>query len=279
MNARLGTLVAVAAASTLGGAARAQGPATVELRIVPRLGYSRIVSGYEAIYDLAVQARVSSVGNAYGLSAFGFNLRIAGESEAAGTLWRGGITLADGTYDPTIWTGDRVGRTGIARQYSYLASLNQNFNGVINFSAVGFTNTPDQEIGLIVGSANGFGFMTTPGMDDDFDGQPDSDPLGAELMGSYFAGGEFVDLYRFRYGLRSNTGRTLSFRIEGVSGVQAFNGVRESNGLWGPDGLVAVTGDDLVVTGLDIPALPSPGAAGWVVAMAGMGLRRRRNRG
>ena len=65
--------------------------------------------------------------------------------------------------------------------------------------------------------------------------------------------------------------------MEGVSGVQAFNGgVRESNGLWGPNGTVAVGESDLVVTGLDIPALPSPGAVGWAAALGGVCLRRRR---
>ncbi len=278
MNAGLRTLVAVAMAGAVCCAARAQGPAVVEMRIKPRLGQALVVPGYDAVYDLAVQARVSSAGNEFGLAAFGFTIRVAGEEESAGTLWRGGISQVDGTYDPGLSVGSRVGRSGIAAHYSYLAYVNSYFNGVINLSVGGFTNTPDHEIGLIVGSASGGFLVATPGVDGDSDGQPDSNPLGPEVLGPYFGAGEFVDIYRFRYGVRSFNGRTLSFQIEGVSGVQAFSGgVRQTSGLWGPDGAVGVSGSDLMVTGLEIRSLPSPGSLVWLVAAGGAFARRRRN--
>ncbi|HMN40940.1 MAG TPA: hypothetical protein PKE29_08845 [Phycisphaerales bacterium] len=276
MSRRLRTLGAAAAMGACAGA-QAQGPASVEMRIVPRLGHAPVVAGYEAVYDLAVQARVSSAGNLYGLSAFGFAIRVAGEAESAGTLWRAGISLTDGTYDPGLSVGNWVGRAGVAAQFSYLAYVSPYFNGVINGSVGGFVNTPDQEIGLIVGSASGGFLVSCPGVDQDFDGLPDANPLSPEVMGPYFGAGEFVDIYRFRYALRLNTGRTLSFVIEGVSGVQAFDGrIRNVNGLWGPDGTADIGGGDLVVTELEIRALPSPGAIVWVGAAAALCVRRRR---
>jgi hypothetical protein len=249
----------------------------VDLRIVPRIGYTHTLSGYEAVYDLAVQARVTSPGNASGLAAFAFDIRVLNEPESAGRLWQDSITLDDRTYDPEIRTLNLVGKGGLASQYSYLASLSPSFNGVINISRGSFTNGPDQEMGLITGTLAGMFLLSTPGVDEDYDGSPDSTPLDAGIMSTYFAAGEFTDIYRFRYAAQSNTGRAFNFQLVNVTGIQVFSGLQSVNGYWGLDGVAAVSGADLAVQGLEVRALPAPGIALWLGG-AGLALGCRRKR-
>lgn len=256
----------------LGGEAFAQ--ATVDLRIVPRFGQTPIVAGYEAVLDLAVQARVNSASDSFGLSSFAFNIRIAGEPDNAGLLQRASISNFDGTYDPGISIISTVGRGGLARQYTYLAMLNSAFNGRLNASSGTFTNGPDQEVGLIAGATAGERFLGTPGIDDDGDGVPDALTPSSSTMRTYFAAGEFVDIYRFRYLISSFTGRNFSMRIENVDGVQVFSEVRDSQGLWGPTNIAVST---VSTQGFDLYTIPVAGAG--VIVMLGCGVlagRRRR---
>lgn len=248
--------------------------ATVDLRIVPRFGQTPIVAGYEASLDLAVQARVSSFGDSFGLSSFAFNLRVVGEAENAGLLQRASISNFDGTYDPGISMISSVGRGGLARQYTYLAMLNSAFNGRVNASMGTFTNGPDQEIGLITGASAGERFLGTPGIDDDGDGVPDALSPSASVMRTYFGADEWIDIYRFRYLISRFTGRGFSMRLEDVSGVQVFTEVRDAQGLWGPSNIPVST---VSTQGFDLYTIPVPGA-GVMVAVACCVLARRRRR-
>lgn len=248
--------------------------ATVDLRIVPRFGRTPVVAGYEASLDLAVQARVNSFGDSFGLSSFAFNMRIVGEPESAGLLQRAAISNFDGTYDTGISMVSSVGRGGLARQYTYLAMLNSAFNGRLNASSATFTNGPDQEIGLIAGASAGERFLSTPGIDDDGDGVPDALTPSTSVMRTYFGAGEWIDIYRFRYLISRFTGRNFSMRLEDVSGVQVFNEVRDAQGLWGPTNIPIST---VSTQGFDLYTIPVPGA-GVMVAFACCVLAGRRRR-
>lgn len=269
MNRKSGC--AVLASLALASCAGAQ--IGVELRIVPRLGSTPITPSSEAILDFAVQARVTSTGNAYGLSSFSFNIRMPGEAEASGQLRRGGVTLADGTYDPALSTQNTTGRGGLARQYTYLAQLNSAFNGAINTTAGSFTNTPDQEIGLIAGGIGGDRLVVTPGVDDDGDGAPDSNPLPSSVMRTYFGAGQWTDVYRFRYFVNQLTGRDLSFQIEAISGIQVFSTVQQQAGQWTTlnTGATSVT-----ATGVDFRMIPTPGMLALSMACITPLIARRR---
>ncbi len=247
--------------------------ATVDFRIVPRLGDAALVSGYEAVLDLAVQARVTSAGSTFGLSSFAFNVRIVGEAESNGLLQRGSISNFDGTYDQGISVINTVGRGGLARQYTYLAMLNSAFNGRVNASAGTFTNGPDQEIGLIAGAAAGERLLATPGIDDDGDGVPDSMIPHSTVMRTYFGAGEFTDIYRFRYLIRNFTGRNFSIRIEDVSAVQVFAELSNAQGVMGPLNIPVGT---VAVTGFDMFTIPAPGVGGMALVVMGLCARRQR---
>ena len=132
---------------------------TVQFRLVERTGQTQ-ASPADNVLDLAVQAKVTGAN----LGAFGFDMRIAGEAEGRGALDRGSINNPDGTYDTSFGVTSTVGRGGIARQYSYLATVNSSFNGLINTSGGTFTNGPDQEIGLVAGFVQSTPLVSTPGM-------------------------------------------------------------------------------------------------------------------
>lgn len=270
MNRRIGCLLCSLFAFT----PAVQAQIGVELRVVPRLGSTPITPTSEAILDFAVQARVTSAGSTYGLSSFSFNIRMPGEAEASGQLRRGGVTLADGTYDPALSTQNTTGRGGLARQYTYLAQLNSAFNGAINTTVGSFTNTPDQEIGLIAGGIGGDRLVITPGVDDDGDGAPDTIPLPPSIMGSYFGAGQWTDIYRFRYFVNELTGRDLSFQLEAISGIQVFSTVQQQAGQWTTlnTGATSVT-----VTGTEFRMIPTPGTLALSMAcIVPFVVRRRR---
>lgn len=258
--------------AALGLSVSAFGQASVDLRVVPRIGDSQVIAGYEGVLDFAVQARVNSIGNAFGLATYGFNIRIVGEPENAGLLQRSSISMFDGTYDPGISTISTVGRGGLARQYTYLAMLSSAFNGRVNASSGTFTNGPDQEIGLIAGAAAGERLIGTPGIDGDGDGIPDTLTPSPSVLQTYFGAGEFVDIYRFRYLISGYKGRNFSVQLEQVSGVQVFMELHDAQGLWGTTSIAVGT---VNVQGFELYTLPVPGA-GATVALAMLVLASRR---
>ena len=276
--ASLSAIVVVACAAATHGQ-------TVEFRVVERTGQTE-ASSADSVLDLAVQARFNGTNS---LGGFYFDVRILGEAESRGTLARGTISNADGTYDPTLSFGSVVGRHGLARQYSYFANVNPNFNGLVNTSSGTFVNTPDQELGLVTSFVQGAPLLGTPGVDADTDGHPDTwsgngtgatpanlttAALNTTVASSYLGHGQFVDVYRFRYAVTDLGARTLRFRLQGVI-AQQFTQLVYSGGQWGAQN-TAVPSTAILSSGLDITVIPAPATLG----VLGVGLllisRRRR---
>jgi hypothetical protein len=256
---------------------------TVEFRIVERTGQTQ-VTPLDNEVNLAVQARVTG----RSLSGFSFDIRIAGEAESQGTLERGNISNTDGTYDPGLGVGATVGRSGLARQYSYFGALNASFNGLINQSAGTFTNTADQEIGLVTGFVSGSPLLGTPGIDTDGDGNPDTwsgnglgvPPVSGATAGLnptagalYFASEQFVDVYRFRYTASDLSGRVLHFQL-GTMVARQFTQFVYGTGQWGAQS-AATAGTAITSSGLNIEVIPAPAGA-CVLGLAGLVWARRR---
>jgi hypothetical protein len=277
--------VPILALSLVQAAALAQ---TVDFRIVERTGQTQITAA-DNVLDFAVQARVTSTNNS-ALAAYGFTVHIAGEPDSSGQFARELISNFDGTYATTIATNSAIGRGGLPLQYSYLAAINANFNGLINASAATFTNGPDQEIALVTGAALGSALLSTPGMDADGDGNPDtwtgngtgqtppdnlSVPVNTTLTRNYMARANYIDVYRFRYTVTDFSPRTLHFQLDELA-ANAFTRLTWIDGTWGPVNS-ALPASSLSFQATDI-LVPGPGAAG--VAAAGMGVlmsRRRRH--
>jgi hypothetical protein len=240
-------ITAVALAAYCGcGVAAAQ---TVEFRVVEREGQSAIISSADAELNMSVQARI--VGGAPGtaLSGFFFDILVRDEPDSFGTLAKGLISNLDGSYATTIDISGSVGRGGLARQFTYFAGINGNFNGVINVSAGTFTNTPVQEIGLITGVTAAGALLGVPGLDVDQNGVPDTypgsgntAPLDPAIGATYFGvGGDWIDVYRFRYTVTNLTSRTLQLDL-GASSAETFTTLAVSNGVWGiPNGVTRAT--------------------------------------
>ncbi len=235
---------AAAALAVCAGVVHAQ---TVELRIIERKAQSVVTGPADAQLDFAVQARCIGAPN-LAMAAFSFNVVIVGEPESRGVLERGYITNVDHTPTSAIGVSNTVGQGGLAFQYSYFASLNAAFNGTLNASSGTFTNGPDQEIGLILGQTAGAAFLGTPGLDLDADGNLDTwgngtgaippgrtqSPMPLAVMQQYFgAGGNWVDVYRFRYTTSVFTPRTLDVRLQAPS-VETFTMGISTDGVWGP---------------------------------------------
>jgi hypothetical protein len=262
-------LSVAAALAVCAGVVQAQ---TVELRIVERTGRSAVTGASDAELNCAVQGRV--VGGPAGsiLANFTFAIRIVGEPETSGLFARGLIDNADHTYASEVGLSSTVGRGGVASQYSYLAALNASFNGLINTTNSGYAGYPDQDIGEITGDATGSALLNTPGIDADGDGNPDTwsgngsgaAPPNGVLVGinpgaatTYFAaGGNWIDLYRFRYTVSEFTARTLVFRLQSATAAVGQQ-INYQGGLWGAKVLGSV---QTVATDLLIP-VAAPTAA------------------
>ena len=275
--ASLSAVVVVACASA------AQGQ-TVEFRIVERTAQTQ-ASPLDSALDLAVQARFNGTNS---LGGFYFDMRMPGEQESRGTLEYGAISNLNGTYDPSFGVGGSVGRHGLARSYAYFATVNPNFNGLINQSGGTFTNTSDQEIGLVTAFAQGVTMLGTPGVDTNSDGNPDTWPgngsgmtppnlataaLDPGISAAYFGHNEFVDVYRFRYTVTDFAARTLRFRLANIV-AQQFTQFVYSGGQWGAQN--STTPPTAVVSsGLDIVVVPAPAALG-VLGFGSLVIARRR---
>ncbi len=281
------SVMCVAAVGVVCVSGAAQGQVRAEFRIVERTGQSAADSS-DNVLNFAVQARITSPGNTLGLGEYAFAMVINGEGESRGVLSRDRITaLNDGTYYSGI-AGPGAGfASGVAQQFGYTAAINSQFNGLINQSAGVWTQTSSQDIGLVVGSAYGSSLLQAPGVDTDGDGTPDT-AIGANavipqsIMGPYFAAGQFIDIYRFRYTVTDLSARTLNFQLRSsdttpLPQAWTFVSANLQQGLWGvsPTTQVAVSAADF--QGISIAVTPAPGAAGLLglACVAGMGRRRR----
>jgi hypothetical protein len=211
-SSMMNVLMSLSIAISIAGSATAQ---TVEFRVIERhpggtglnSGNILIGPGYN-ILDYAVQARVTGAADV-GFGQASFSIQMPGEFESRGTLVRGTINNADGSYFPTIATSSSAGkRVGVANAYAYLVGLDSKFNGVINGSSGSWTqSSAQQDIGLITPAARGASYLqyvdlqgATPGSDPD--GVPDNGTgqVDPDVLNQYFgANGNWVDIYRFEY--------------------------------------------------------------------------------
>jgi len=242
--------------------------------------------------NYAVQARVTAGANGSALAGFSFDIVIPGEPDANGTIAKLRImSLAgDGTYfNGAAATNSSIGAGGMARQYSYLAGINSQFNGLVNTSGGTFTNQAgQQEIGLITGSATGSALLGTPGVDPAGEGNVGTwsgyGVGGTPASGNtasvdpaigpvYFAQGQFIDLYRFRYTATNFTQRTLSLTLANAA-AQVFNQFVFNNGSWGPQAS-NVAAANVTTTPLSVPVTPAPASAA-LLGLGGLVAARRR---
>ncbi|HVU63711.1 MAG TPA: hypothetical protein VHC70_07030, partial [Phycisphaerales bacterium] len=267
----------------LTGAAGAQ---TVELRIVEEdsANASLVVNAPPAPGttlttavprgNYAVQARVTPGPNGNALAGFGFDIVIPNEADTSGVLAKLRINANDGTYysgAATIYAAVGVG--GMARPFTYLAGINAAFNGSINVSSGTFTNQPgQQEIGQITGSTAGSALLSVPNIDPNGESNPATwagygvgamPPNGATasldpaLAGPYFAAGQFIDIYRFRYTTTSFAGRQLTLTLQHV-GAQVFTQFVYNTGSWTTQSTI-VAPASITVTPLTVAVAPPPG--------------------
>ncbi|HMN42728.1 MAG TPA: hypothetical protein PKE29_17950 [Phycisphaerales bacterium] len=278
-------IIAAASAVAVSGASFTQAR-VVEFRIVERTGQT-VANPADPVLDFAVQARV--IGGT--LAGFSIEtLTILGEPDSYGTLARGIISELDGTYSSAIGVSATVGRAGLARQFTYVAGINSSFNGLINTSGGTFSNGPNQEIGIISASAAGSALLGTPGIDDDGDGNPDGwsgnglpapptngtlVPIPTAIAQEYFASGQFIDVYRFRYTVANFSSRVLAFSTNDVTTITSVGSMIFNNGLWGAYG---VSESSVATTQtLQIAVVPGPGGAA-ILCLAGVRLFARRRR-
>jgi hypothetical protein len=267
MNTRLASLLAAAA---LNAAASAQ---TVEFRIVERTGQTQVTPGGDVVLDFAVQAKVTAGAVGTALCGFAFDIVMVGEPDASGLLAKGLISNPDHTYAAGFSANSAVGSGGLAAQYDSLANISAVFNGSINTSVASFTNTPgNQEIGLVTGAMLSPAILATPGMDPLGEGNPatwsgyghgatpifgSTAALDPAIGAGFFAEGQFVDVYRFRYTVTDFTGRQINVTLRNVA-VQAFGQFLFTNNTWGPQ-CNTLGANELTVTGVSI-VVGVPGA-------------------
>jgi len=274
--------VSAVALLAMAGAANAQ---VVEFRLYERTGQAS-ASSADALLEIGVQARV--IGS--NLGTFNFDIH-TGDSQTGGSAARARISVAGvGTYvsNAAAWGANSVvGTGGIAATFSYLAGINPNFNGLINLSGGSFVDNPaENEIGLVAGSATGTALLGVPGMDPDGESNPatwagygvggtpnsgETAPLDPSLAPTYFANGQFIDLYHFRYTVTDFTARTLNFTLGDLS-AQVFQQLLFSNGAWGTQNLAP---SSISSSGLQINVVPTPASAA-LMGLGGLVIARRR---
>lgn len=276
--------VSAVALLAMAGAANAQ---VVEFRLYERTGQAS-ASSADALLEIGVQARV--IGS--NLGTFNFDIH-TGDSQTGGTLARARISV-NGSYvsNGSAWAANSsIGAGGIngglAAGFSYLAGINANFNGLINLTGGSFVDNPaENEIGLVAGAATGGALLGVPGMDPDGEGNPatwagygvggtptsgETAPLDPALAPTYFAAGQFIDLYHFRYTVTDFTARTLNFTLGDLS-AQVFQQLLFSNGAWGTQNLAP---SSISSSGLQINVVPTPASAA-LMGLGGLVIARRR---
>lgn len=256
----------------------------VEMRIVERTG-QLVADAADSQLDFAVQVRVNS--SAYVLSGAGFGLRLFGEAQTRGQFSFGRISrIDDHTYTPEIGGFAPGFESGVAAQYRFLVDLNSGFNGLINASGGSWTQTPDQDIGLVGARSGGARFLQTPRMDTDGDEQPDTAAPGAttaiipeNIRRDYFATENWIDVYRFRYRVIDLTPRALDLRVADIPtslDISVASGeIRFVNGLWGQT-VQTVPHSEVSIVNWQGTVVPAPAATGMLLFCAAFGRRRPR---
>jgi len=273
-------------AGAVGSAAQAT---NVEFRILERRGQTawnpfstQTVPGNDNVLNFTVQARVVGGTPGEALGNFGFDI-VSNEAQGNGTLAKARITTA-GTpnYDTSAaqyGSNATVGTGGLAGSYAYLASVNPNFNGLINASGGSFTENPAvNDLGLVTGSPTaGFLLLST---DSDGDGNPDTysgsgstAPLDPALADQFFAAdGNWLSMYNFNYTVSNTSSRVINFSLANVQ-AQTFHDLALANSVWGPNN--PVNAMQISAAGINIPVSPAPGAAA-LLGLGGLVAARRR---
>ncbi len=278
------TLSIVALISTVGTASAS----TVEFRIVERRGQTswnpfiaQTSPFNDNILNLAVQARVTGGTLNESLGNFSFNIIMPGEPETGGTLNKGAISNADGTYNTgasAFNNNATVGRGGLPAIYSFLAGIASDFNGVINTSGGAWTQTPDQDLGHITGvPAGGLllllagdATMTNPAT---YPGTGTTAPIDTTIANTYLAANSnWVDVYHFNYTITSQTLRPFHFILDSAN-AQTFSSFQLANGVWGP---AVPLNAPVITTGLDLQLVPAPGTLALLPIAAFACTRRAR---
>ena len=100
--------------------------------------------------------------------------------------------------------------------------------------------------------------------------------VNPSAAGPYFANGQFIDVYRFRYTVTDLTMRNLHFTLA-VNAAQDFTQfVFGPSNQWAAQNS-AVPLTNVSSTSLDISVIPAPGVAG-LFALAGLGASTSRRR-
>jgi hypothetical protein len=175
----------------------------------------------------------------------------------------------------------------LAKAYTYLAGINANFDGVINTNQGTFTNTVgNQEIGLVTGAALGLPLLQAPGSDPNQENNPATwtgyglgntpaegatAPMDPAIGGTYFAMGQFVDVFRFRYTGSNFSARTFVASLEAITS-QIANQFLFSNGAWG---INTSTFTGATVAPWTINVTPAPASAA-LLGLGGLIASRRR---
>ncbi len=260
--------------------------------------------------EIAVQARVTG---GRMLSGFDFDIVMPTEAESAGQLWisrisNGGAYTGNGS--PWVIGGNPnpgaagVGLFGVASTFSYLPGLQApKFNGSINDSSGTFTNNAAmQEIGLIGGLASGSALLSTPGIDDGFTGSPGTftgpfvtvaDPPGGPnpVVGkpengstasvdpdaalNYFGQEGWIDIYRLRYTITSNSLRTVPVQLRDphASTFTQFVYAGGTQQVWGVDSQTdAIT---ILNPNFSFNVTPAPSTVA-LMGLGGLVISRRR---
>jgi hypothetical protein len=288
----------LATAATVLALAGWSGAQTVEFRIVERgatnqgappiTGTGTDLSPANSAGNYAVQARVTAGPNGLALGGFQFDIVIPGEPDANGTLARLKISSFGAYYTGAAQPNSAIGSGGLAASFTYLAGINPNFNGLVNTSSGTFTNQPgQQEIGLVSASASGSALLGTPDIDPSGENNigtwsgygvgaaPNNGttaPLDPTIGATYFAEGQFIDVYRFRYTVSDFSSRAFSITLANAA-AQVFNQFLFNGGSWGPQattvdaGSVSVT--PLTVQVIVAGACCSPTGDCVVIGQAG----------
>ena len=252
---------------------------SVEFRVVERTGKMLVDTSSDPTFNFTVQARVVGGSSNQFLGNFAFDIAGVGEADANGSLSKLLISNADGTYaaNPAQLNNNSVGRGGMAAMYTYLAGISPTFNGLINSSGGPFSNTPgSQEIGVITGSPTGGSLLLLTdtagsGNPDTYSGSGSTAPIDPVIAQTYMgAGGNFVDLYRFKYTLTNFTQRQVTFTLTNLR-AQIGSALQLSNGVWGP------TQENAVATsaGVSVNVVPTSTTAA-TLGLAGLIAARRR---
>ncbi|HVU65053.1 MAG TPA: PEP-CTERM sorting domain-containing protein, partial [Phycisphaerales bacterium] len=98
-------------------------------------------------------------------------------------------------------------------------------------------------------------------------------PIDPTIGATYFAQGQFVDVYRFRYTPSNFSARALVLTLANPA-AQVFNQFLYNNSAWGPQATTVDAGN-VSVTPLTVQVTPAPASAA-LLGLGGLVAARRR---